>query len=123
MVRRWRFAAEFLALLALLANAALLPALHFAAGGPGSAFLAEVSHHPGHDGGAGPHDGGNDPAADGHQVCHFCRLLGVALPPPSTVLVSIYTFETVHWPADDRSVTRPQTLRVANLPRAPPVRG
>jgi hypothetical protein len=122
----WRRAAQVFAVLAVLANAALLPAVHFAAGGPraGWAQLAETSGAHGHHAASRDDDGPERPGGSGHQVCHFCRLLGAALPPPPSVAVVVeFAFGSVEWPAADTAILRRQALRTANLPRAPPSRG
>jgi hypothetical protein len=119
-LRRWRDAAQALALLALLANAALLPGLHFASGRYHKVDRAETSyrHH------AGSHDRGgeSEPLGAGHQVCHFCRLLGVALPPPPLAVVERLSPAQVVERATDAVVLREERSRTANLPRAPPSR-
>jgi hypothetical protein len=117
-LRDWRRAAQALALLALFSNVALLPALHFAAGGPGSSaplpFSVEGSHHHG----AGH---GGQPADPGHQVCHFCRLLGVALPPPPTAVIELVAvLATPIWSIQATPILAPRLYREANPPRAPP---
>jgi hypothetical protein len=116
--RQWRsFATTTFALLALFINTALLPALHFAAGRP--AFSAHSVISPDHH----LHSDGDEksPASSGHQVCHFCRLLGVALPPPpSTVVVRISAPRRVVWSGREAPVPPRQAFRTGNLPRAPP---
>jgi hypothetical protein len=114
----WRRAAQTLALLALLANAVLLPALHFAAGGPSVTPVHSVAvfHHHSRD-----NNGEKEPAGTSHQVCHFCRLLGVALPPPPAIVIEIVSAsQIVRWSIGDQSIRWRQPLRTANLPRAPP---
>ncbi len=114
----WRRAAQALALLALLANAALLPALHFAAGGPSVPPMHSVVafHHHSRD-----NNGEKEPAGTSHQVCHFCRLLGAALPPPPAIVIEIVSASRiVKWSISYRSIRWQQPLRTANLPRAPP---
>src|SRR5688500_767892 len=83
---RFRGVAVLLALSALLLNQALLRYLHAAAGGP--VFAIAQQHHSGvqNVAGTGAHrsDGDEGPSTSDHQVCHFCRLVGAALPlPPS----------------------------------------
>jgi hypothetical protein len=83
-LRQSRNTARTLALLALLANAALLPALHLAVRSVAvAAHGAAALHNHKHD------DSGNEPAGTNHQVCHFCRLLGVALPPPPLTVIGL----------------------------------
>jgi hypothetical protein len=122
----WRRAGLAFALLAVLANAALLPAVHLAGGrqGAGVASLAEAPGHLArHAADHGDYDP-EKPGGTGHQVCHFCRLLGAALPPPPSVAVAVeFAFQTVEWPSADAAIPRRQALRTANLPRAPPSRG
>jgi hypothetical protein len=106
----------------MLANAALLPAVHFAREvGAGPTSLVHASGHQGHHN-PGPTDEGENPAKSEHQVCHFCRLLGVSLPPPALVTATI-AFFTVRWSVPLQPIQRQKALRAANLPRAPPARG
>jgi hypothetical protein len=70
------------AALIFLLQQGLLPVLHLPLGtlaGVASATAAAGVHHH-HDG-----DGKSDHA--GHGPCHFCRLIGAALPPPSPVVL------------------------------------
>jgi hypothetical protein len=122
-VRRWRDAAQVLALLALLANATLLPSLHFAAGGrdPISHAVHDAQPVPGRQ---NPDDGGGrEPTGPSHQVCHFCRLLGAALPPPPVAVIErVSADRTAHWSRPDPQNRRQAPVRSANRPRAPPLR-
>jgi hypothetical protein len=118
--RMWNQVAKVLAVLALLANATLLPAVHFAASGPSySSASVHASHrHHVRDG-----DGEEQQPGSTHQVCHFCRLLGVALPPPPNAVIEIVRVpESIGWPAEDSRELQRAPLRTSNLPRAPPVR-
>ena len=73
----------FIALLALLANAILIPILHSAQLSD-PARVGAVAHQQ-------IHAFNSERQLDGpaNQVCHFCRLLGIALPPPPSVAVEI----------------------------------
>jgi hypothetical protein len=120
--RRAHRVAQLLALLALLANAALLPVLHFAAGGPGAALSptphAEGVHHDAHENG-----GGNEPSGASHQVCHFCRAVGAALPPPpSAILAFVPESYALSWPIADRPIRPRDHFHTAHRPRAPPLK-
>lgn len=119
-LRHWRQATQMLALFAVLANAALLPALHFAGGGPDAAgqhAVAVALQHEAHNAGGG-HDPG-DPTH--HSPCHFCRLLGAALPPPPDIAIAFVAVSLqVSWPVEEQSAPPRETFRTANLPRAPP---
>jgi hypothetical protein len=110
---RWTRAFQLLGLLALLANAAFLPFVHV--GLPGALHHAEASqaHH---------HDGQKEPTGATHQVCHFCRLVGVALPPPPTTIIEIVAVsEAVAWPTHQHAILPQPNLRKANRPRGPPL--
>jgi len=120
---RWRRAAPTLALLALLASQALLPVLHFAAGGPLVPVPATAPpdlplaghHHAGH----GQDDGSESGGAE-HQVCHFCRLAGVALPPPPTVVIALLSRSRIIEVAADQSLRPQEQLDSGHPARAPP---
>jgi hypothetical protein len=115
-LRQWRAAAKALALLALLANAALLSASH-QIGGITLSTLAGTAQHHHHIGGHGE----DRPASSAHQVCHFCRLLGAALPPPPSTVIEIVTLSRiVEWPAADWLIRRQEPPRTTHRPRAPP---
>jgi hypothetical protein len=78
--------------LVILLTQTLLPAIHFAGGSWRLIIAAEASqaihwHHHEADRGSGSSDSG----AYEHQACHFCRLSGVALPPPRLSLLSLTT--------------------------------
>jgi hypothetical protein len=122
----WRRAAQLFALLAVLANAAVLPAIHFAGGGAGVAaepLLQESGPH-GRHARSRDDDAPEKPGGSAHQVCHFCRLLGAALPPPPSAALAVeFASRTVEWPSSDTAILWRQALRTANLPRAPPSRG
>lgn len=84
-MRSRRFAG-LLALFAILLNQALMPAMHVQAGSwPAHAAVVasgEFHHQPAKHS-ADRHDkAGADEDSQSHQVCHFCRLIGAALPPP-----------------------------------------
>lgn len=117
----WRRLPQLLAVLALFANAALLPTLHFASRSPAE-FLAaaspgEASHPALHHG----HGGQKETDGASHQVCHFCRLIGVALPPPPSVAIEAASVaEAVTWRVPDDLIEPGRHVRSANLPRAPP---
>jgi hypothetical protein len=121
-LRHWRNAANALALVALFANAALLPALHSASAWshravPQAHSINSLYPHHVHD-----TDGHKQPANLDHQVCHFCRLLGAVLPPPSLKIIETITpSQIVRWPVTDAPVPRQVRLGAANLPRAPPL--
>jgi hypothetical protein len=103
---------QTLALFALFANIALLPTLHVSWGQHPS--RGEAVHH--------SHQNSNEPAALNHQVCHFCRFLGAALPPPPTIVIEVVSAsQIIEWPPADPSIRPEQLLRSANLPRAPPL--
>ena len=72
--------ATFVAVLALLVQQGLLPILHFAVGAQLSdrMHVAAAGHHV-HQSGNGE---GNAPGDTNQGPCHFCRILGAALPPP-----------------------------------------
>jgi hypothetical protein len=118
--RRWHFIAQVLALLALFANAAPLPALHAS-----SAHYASASPDiaaPNHRHHLRGETGGEQPAFPAHQACHFCRLLGAALPPPPAASVEIvFHAEAATWPELPARILRHESLRANNLPRAPPL--
>ena len=111
---RLRFFTQVLALFAVFANIALLPSLH--ASTSLNSGRVEAVHH--------SHKDGGEPAAANHQVCHFCRFLGVALPlPPTTIIEVVSASLIVDWPSADVSIRPQELLRSANLPRAPPLSG
>jgi Protein of unknown function (DUF2946) len=123
-VPKWsalRALTQALALLALFVNAAFLPTLHFASGGPSSAPI-DATHAEGHQ-----HHRNDSPDNDkshgaGHQVCHFCRLVGVALPPPPAVTINAPALaEKMAWEFHANVLPRRSYLRSANLARAPPL--
>jgi hypothetical protein len=116
---RWRHVAPLLALLALLANQALLPTLHFAAAASWTGQVGDtgVSHHHARS------ERGNDadPGA-GHQVCHFCRFGAVALPPPSGIVaVVLFAPQEPVWIAADEAARPRESYRTEGLARAPPL--
>ena len=118
-LRKWWKTAQALAMLALLANALLLPALHRFSGGTPASAGSEASHHrAAHGDGEQERQGSTD-----HQVCHFCRLLEAALPQPPSVAVELSFLATAEWAITDTVFPRPKGPRATKLPRAPPPRG
>jgi hypothetical protein len=117
----WRKAANAIALLALLFNAALLPADHVGRFVEATAYPAR-EHSPHHrqvDDEKSPKHGKAT-----HQVCHFCRLAGSALPPPPSIIVEhIRVAQDVCWQVAEQPARRPDHCSAANLPRAPPPLG
>jgi hypothetical protein len=113
--------AQLLSIVALFANSALLPTLHFAAQmstGLHAATSFESSHHhnanPAGGGEKGPHD-------LSHQVCHFCRLLGAALPPPPSTEIAITSAPRgTTWAGAPNIVRVAGQLGSANSARGPP---
>jgi hypothetical protein len=97
---RLRRIALIFSLFALLANQALLPIIH-AAGGPPVPAPTSISHSApsaGHSHEPPEQKGSREPSGAGHQVCHFCRLIGVALPPPPmTLLEVVSTSHAIGW--------------------------
>lgn len=119
MQYRPQHVARFVSVLALLANAVLLPLLHHPHVSV-PAPVAEVSHdhHQHH---ANPGESDDEPDGRAHQICHFCRLLGIALPPPPSVAVEIaFVSHVIEWRLDDLLFGPLEPLRSRNLPRAPP---
>jgi hypothetical protein len=115
---RWRHVAPMLALLALLANQALLPTLHLAAAGSWTDQVGESggSHHHARPGRSSDADPGL-----GHQVCHFCRFGAVALPPPSGIVAEVLSAPLGPvWVAADEAAPN-ERFWIASLARAPPL--
>src|SRR5688500_9725079 len=120
---RLRGLALLLALSALLLNQALLPYLHAAAGGPVLAIVKQ--HHSdlptsadavGH-----RKDGDKGPATSEHQVCHFCRLLGAALPfPPSAEIGRMPVAIRLAWQPHASAPIAPIDFTAGHPARAPP---
>ena len=112
------------AILALLFNQAFLSSTHFA----NATFAAEPAHHHSvaadhqHSGDiAAQRDAGKEPAAGHHQTCHFCRLLGFALPPPpAEPLGRIAVSVRLSWVAAGRTVIAGARFRIGHPVRAPP---
>jgi hypothetical protein len=111
--------APLLALLALFANQAALPLLHFAvdaASAPVASSMPPDHYHLGHE------PDRQQPAADHHQTCHFCRLLGAALPPPSSLVIAIVSApEAIAWPLVGTSIRPEDHFLSGHSPRAPPL--
>jgi hypothetical protein len=117
---RLRGLALLLAVSALLLNQALLPYLHAAAGGP---VLAIVKQHHSNTADAVAHrtDGDKGPSTSEHQVCHFCRLLGAALPlPPSAEIGRVPVFIRLAWSPGEPAPIAPIDFAAGNRVRAPP---
>jgi hypothetical protein len=102
------------ALLALLANQAALPVVHFASGWSFAGAGAGYDHC------GDPAQ--NSPQADHHgQACHFCRLISAALPPPSCLPIGrLAPPGAVAWVSDDSAIRPAMQFRAGCLPRAPP---
>jgi hypothetical protein len=120
---RLRGLALLLALSALLLNQALLPYLHAAAGGPVLAIAKQ--HHSAFrnaaDAAAHRNDGDKSPGTSEHQVCHFCRLLGVALPlPPSAEIGRIPVSIRLAWKPHGPAPIAPVDFTAGHPVRAPP---
>lgn len=109
--RRWSRLAAALAILAVLANQAVLPAVHFATSG-----LPGASHH-----GAHHERDGSKPSGTEHQACHFCRLVGAILPPPPAAAIAFEPMAAaIVWPGIGW-VSRPdRNFRAAYPARGPP---
>jgi len=69
--------AAFVAILALFVQG-LAPVVHFALG----AQIAVLGHHAPAGAHAHHHGGESDNSGSSHGPCHFCRILGAALPSP-----------------------------------------
>jgi hypothetical protein len=123
---RLRGLALLLALSALLLNQALLPYLHAAAGGPVLAITKQPEqHHSGFGDAAGAvahrSDGDKGPATSEHQVCHFCRLLGAALPlPPSAEIGRVPVAIRLAWSPGEAAPIAPVDFTAGHRVRAPP---
>lgn len=120
---RLRGLALLLALSALLLNQALLPYLHAAAGGPALAIAQQ--HHSDlrntADAAAHRNDGDKGPGTSEHQVCHFCRLLGAALPlPPSAEIGRIPVAIRLAWKPHGPAPIAPVDFTAGHPVRAPP---
>ena len=120
---RLRGLALLLALSALLLNQALLPYLHAAAGGPVLAIAQQ--HHSDVQNAAGnvAHrtDGDKGPATSEHQVCHFCRLLGAALPlPPPAEIGRMPVSIRLAWSPGEPAPIAPVDFTTGHRVRAPP---
>jgi hypothetical protein len=116
---RWRHIAPLLALLALLANQALLPTIHGAAAG---AWIDRVGDPVrSHDHALPePVDDANSDA--GHQACHFCRFGAVALPAPSDIVADVLSAPLrAVWVAADEADRPKERFRISGLARAPPL--
>ena len=117
----WRRVAPLLALLALLANQALLPTLHLAAAASSTDHVGEAgaSHHH-----ARPERSNDADPGAGHQVCHFCRFGAAALPPPSGVVAEVLSApQKAVWVATHQAVRPRESYRTEGLARAPPLIG
>lgn len=85
--------------------------------GPADGHLSHQNRHPA---GTGP-AGGQEPADQHHQVCHFCRFLDVALPPPALVaIVPLPVFVPVAAPKRTEAVPPARDFLVRVQARAPP---
>jgi hypothetical protein len=120
---RLRGVALLLALSALLLNQALLPYLHAAAGGPVLAIAQQ--HHSDVQNAAGTaahrNDGDKGPSTSEHQVCHFCRLVGAALPlPPSAEVGRIPVAIRLAWKPHAPAPIAPVDFAAGHPVRAPP---
>ena len=121
-----RRAARLFAVVALLAHQALLPTLHFAAGDPIAFDHSAGSPHAAH--GADPHhhasrgrEGHGETNGASHQICHFCRLFGAALPPPPTTVVErIGPSGELDWPEAEHSFRPEEYFQTGRRTRAPP---
>ncbi len=120
---RLRGLALLLALSALLLNQVLLPYLHAAAGAPVLAIAQQ--HHSGVQNVAGTaadrSDGDKAPSTSEHQVCHFCRLLGAALPlPPSAEIGRMPVSIRLAWRPGEPAPIAPVDFTAGHPVRAPP---
>jgi len=118
---RLRGLASLFALLALLLNQGLLPYLHAAAGGPVLAIAQQ--HHSAAN--AVPHrnDGDKGPGTSEHQVCHFCRLFGAALPlPPAAEIGRTPISIRLAWSPGEPAPIAPVDFTAGHPVRAPPPR-
>jgi hypothetical protein len=112
-----------LALAALVLNQSLLPILPGRNPAASSPALTDTAFH-----GAGLHhrigdrpqdNSGQDDAA--HQTCHFCRLAGIALPPPPQALpVRPSRAGTPVLDLTNRAIRPEEHFRIGRLVRAPP---
>jgi len=120
---RRRQAAPLLALLALLAGQALLPAFHFAAGRSLAPAPAAAQHHApaaGHHHAGHEDSDGGDAGGKEHQACHFCRLVGVALPPPPPAVVAPAAPPRAIGIIADRPLPPKERFEAGRPARAPP---
>lgn len=109
-------AALLFALLALLLNQALLPALHFASG------AGLLDHHAAHHL-CGEHAPGapDTPGHDDHQACHFCRIAGASLPPPPYVPAArLQPARAIAWADTSDAAVPPRERLFAYPTRGPP---
>lgn len=116
----------------LLLQALLTPFLHDPSAAAQAESLGAVGHHGathvGHAHHPGAHDGpaeSGDGAAssDHHQPCHFCRLQGAALAPPSTGAIVRAALPTIlPWRPTARPDVAAQHFRAVLQARAPPYR-
>lgn len=108
-------------ILALLLNALLLPGSWHVptASSTRASGHASFAHHEtqvGHGKHKLPHE------ADHHQTCHFCRLVGVAIPlPPMAAIERATEPEAVAWPEESGESVFRARGRTAHRPRAPPM--
>src|SRR5687767_1817508 len=120
---RLRGVALLLALSALLLNQALLPYLHAAAGGPVLAIVKQhhSDFHNNADAVAHRNDGDKGPSTSEHQVCHFCRLLGAALPlPPSAEIGQLPVSIRLAWSPGQPAPIARVDFTAGHPVRAPP---
>lgn len=109
-------AALLCALLALLLNQALLPALHFASG---AGLPAHQAAH--HLCGETAPDTPDSPGHDDHQACHFCRIAGAGLPPPPCAPAGrLEPAHAVAWADTSGAAAPPRERLFANPTRGPP---
>jgi hypothetical protein len=112
--------------LALLITQVLLPTLHFATGTPLAAKLGAAIHSHSHVGTSHHHDKQEQPdksQSDGvdHQVCHFCRLMGAALPPLFAVQIGRLSGSgAASWHLADQAVRPEDHFQTGHPVRAPP---
>jgi hypothetical protein len=120
---RLRGLALLLALSALLLNQALLPYLHAAAGEPVFAIVKQhhSDFHNTADAVAHRTDGDKGPSTSEHQVCHFCRLVGAALPlPPLAEIGRMPVSIRLAWSPGEPAPIAPVDFTAGHRVRAPP---